>query len=329
MSAQRIVTVLPGEGIGLEVVPATTRLVDALNLGIQWDYHDIGGAVGGLPEAAIESIRTNSIALKGPTATAGHRSYNVQLREIFDLYANIRPLIMLPRARTLYAHMPLKMVVVRENLEDLYIGEESEIEGGAEAVSRITEIGTERVARCAFYYARENGYKKVTIVAKSNVLPKTHGLFVRVAQKVASEFPDIECEHLIADNALQQLIMHPERYGVLLCPNFLGDLFSDACAAIFGGLGFAPGANIGDTCAIFEPVHGTAPNIAGKNIANPTGAMLSGAMMLDHLGEHESAERIRNAIRRVLKEGKFLTGDVTDHDPVSTVAYTDGVIAAL
>ena len=326
----RTITVMPGEGIGPEVTSATTRLLDPLNLGIEWDVQPIGLAVGGLPAAAIDSVRRNKVALKGPTATEGGRgSYNVQLRKMFDLHANIRPLRMLPRAKTLYAHLPLSMTVVRENLEDLYVGEERKIGNGAEAISRITKRGARRIARSAFKYARDNGYRKVTIAAKYNVLPLTHGLFVDCARDIAREFPEIECEALIADNALQQIIMRPERYEVLLCPNFLGDLFSDACAAIFGGLGFAPGANIGDEYAIFEAVHGTAPDIAGKGIANPSALMLSGAMMLEHIGRDSAAVRVRAAIHRVLKEGKYLTGDVTGENPVDTKTYTDAVIAAL
>ena len=278
-----VVTVMKGDGIGPEVVDATLLILEATGLSFVWDYQDIGlSALAGkgalLPKEAIDSVKRNRVGLKGPTGTpigGGHRSINVTLRTKLDLYANVRPLRSMLGVPTLFSNVDL--LIFRENTEDLYIGKERLLlrrgKRVAEAVSRITEAGSLRFARYAYAYARAHDRKKMTIGHKANILKKTHGLFLEVSRAVGSEFPDIVTEDLIADNLGMQLVRelgrNPSRFDCLLLPNFLGDIFSDFCAGFTGGLGLAPGANIGEEYAIFEAVHGTAPDIAGKGIANP------------------------------------------------------------
>ncbi|MES3005203.1 MAG: isocitrate/isopropylmalate dehydrogenase family protein [Patescibacteria group bacterium] len=333
------VTVLPGEGIGLEVIPAAMRVVDALGLRepIVWEPHLIGQpaieAYGvPLPQLTLDSIRRNKVALKGPTGTTvggGHRSYNVRLREEFKLYANVRPVESMAGLKTRWSDTHIDIVCFRENLEDLYCGEERMVGTDAEAISRITVHGTKRIARYAFEYARKNNRKKVTTVHKANILKMTHGLFLDIARAVAKEYPEIEHHDLIADAFLGKLINHPDRFDCILLPNFVGDLVTDVCAEMVGGLGFAPGGNFGTNQVIFEAVHGTAPDIAGKGVANPTSAILSAAMMLEHLGYSTPAVKVRAAVNAVLQQGTSVTGDVNPVNSVSTMEFTDAVISVL
>lgn len=323
------ITLLPGDGIGPEVMTATVQVLKATGVSFNFDIHSFGESTGGkLPQSVINSIEANRVALKGPTATPtgeGHRSLNVQLRERFELYANVRPVHTVPGVRTRFSDTPVDLVIFRENLEDLYVGRETVFEGGASALAVITREHSERIARYAFEYAKQHGRRKVTVVHKANILKETHGLFLRTAQVVAKEYPSIECNDFIADNCFMQLVTRPERFDCLLLPNFLGDLASDICAGLVGGLGFAPGANIGNEYAIFEAVHGTAPDIAGKGIANPTSLILSAAMLLDHLGEVEAAARVRVAVYGVLEEGVTVTADVNPAAASSTWQFAEAV----
>lgn len=337
------VTVLPGDGIGPEVMVATRAVVDATGVSIAWEEASIGltafAATGSLlPYSTLDAIERNRVALKGPTGTPlgeGHRSLNVTLRERFRLYANVRPMRSMPGVVTPFPGLDL--IVFRENSEDLYIGEERYVDAEhkiAEAISRITWKGSDRIARFAFAYAKQHGRHKMAIGHKANILKLTHGLWLRTVRDVAKTYtPEIAVEELIADNLGMQLVMRlsrdPGRFDCLLLPNFLGDIFSDICAGLVGGLGFAPGANIGEDCAIFEAVHGTAPDIAGQYIANPTALILSAAMMLDHLGEPSAATRIRNAIDVVLAEGNWVTRDVNPNRWCRTFSFSSAVIAKL
>ena len=343
MSKTHHVTVLPGDGIGPEVMMATRRGIDATGVSIVWEEAPIGlaalSATGSLlPDTTIASIGKNRIALKGPTGTPigdGHRSLNVALRERFDLYANVRPVRSIPGVVTPFPNLDL--IIFRENTEDLYIGEERYIGADkkiAEAVSRITWEGSERIARFAFDYARRHGRQKMAIGHKANILKLTHGLWLEAVRDVAKAYtPDIAVEELIADNMGMQLVMRlsrdPRRFDCLLLTNFLGDLFSDVCAGFVGGLGFAPGANIGPDCAIFEAVHGTAPDIAGQGIANPTALILSAVMMLEYLGESDAVSWVRCAVDAVLSEGKWVTHDVNQDHWVRTQVFAQAVIARL
>ncbi len=327
------VTVLEGDGIGPEVMKATLHVLEATGVRFKWEHELIGQAAqetmgDPLPKRTLESIWKNGVAIKGPTGTPlgkGHRSVNVRLREEFGLYANIRPIKSVSGIKTRYADAPIDIVIFRENLEDLYIGNERTIWSGAEAISRITVSGTRAIAKRAFAYAKEHGRKKVTIVHKANILKLTHGIFRDQCYDIASAYPDVETTDLIADNCFMQLVRNPQWFDVLILPNFLGDLASDLCAGLIGGLGWAAGANIGDEQAIFEAVHGTAPDIAGKGIANPSALILSGAMMLEHLGEREAAERVRKAVTDVVECGEFVTADVNPKKPVSTMAFAEEV----
>ncbi|MDO8520869.1 MAG: isocitrate/isopropylmalate family dehydrogenase [bacterium] len=337
------VTVMPGDGIGPEVMAATLLVLQATGVQFVWDHQNIGlSALANegllLPKSVIASVKRNKVGLKGPTGTpigGGHRSINVTLRTKLDLYANVRPLRSMFGVPTLFNGVDL--LIFRENTEDLYIGKERRLlrrgKRVAEAISRITEAGCERFARYAYAYARAHGRRKMTIGHKANILKKTHGLFLEVSRAVGSEFPDIATEDLIADNLGMQLVRelgrNPSRFDCLLLPNFLGDIFSDFCAGFTGGLGLAPGANIGRNYAIFEAVHGTAPDIAGRGIANPTALILSAAMMLDHLGERQAGERVRSAVETTLREGVSVTGDINPKNPVSTLEFANAVIAKL
>jgi isocitrate dehydrogenase (NAD+) len=338
------VTVLPGDGIGPEVIAATRLVVDATGVVIVWYEAPIGlvalSATGSLlPDSTISSIAENRVALKGPTGTpigGGHRSLNVTLREHFDLYANVRPVRSMPGVVTPFPNVDL--VIFRENSEDLYIGEEHfvDTEGKiAEAISRISWRGSARIARFAFEYAKKHGRIKMAVGHKGNILQKTHGhVWLGAIREVAREYtPEIFVEELIADNLGMQLVMRlsrdPRRFDCVLLTNFLGDIFSDVCAGLVGGLGFAPGANIGEDCAIFEAVHGTAPDIAGQGIANPTALILSAAMMLDHLGEPNAALRVRRAVDEVFAVGEFVTRDVDENYGVSTNRFALEVAARL
>jgi isocitrate dehydrogenase (NAD+) len=321
------VTLIPGDGIGPEVTAAAVRVLQATGIDFQWEaVHAGASAIGekgkALPDDVLVSIRKNKVALKGPTGTpvgTGHRSVNVELRKTLDLYANLRPVKTLPGVKSRYSGVDL--VVVRENTEDLYSGlEHVVVPGVVESLKIITEKASTRIARFAFEYARTHGRKRVTAVHKANIMKLSDGLFLDCCRAVAKEYPELSYDELIVDNTCMQLVLDPTRFDMLLLENLYGDIVSDLCAGFIGGLGLAPGANIGELGAIFEAVHGSAPDIAGRNLANPIALVLSSAMLLDHLGEHEAADRVRAAINAVLREGKKLTRDLGGHSGTTEIA---------
>jgi len=311
------VTLIPGDGIGPEVSAAAVRVLTATGVEIDWQTEVAGASAVGehgtpLPERVLESIRRNKVALKGPTETpvgTGHRSVNVALRKSLDLYANLRPLRTLPGVKSRYEDV--NVVVVRENTEDLYSGiEHVVVPGVVESLKIITERASTNIALFAFQYALTHGRKRITAVHKANIMKLSDGLFLDCCRRVAQEYPQITYDEMIVDNACMQLVMDPTRFDTLLLENLYGDIISDLCAGFVGGLGLAPGANIGDREALFEAVHGSAPDIAGKNLANPIALILSAAMLLEHLGEMEAAGRVRKAVSAVLEEGRTLTRDL-------------------
>jgi isocitrate dehydrogenase (NAD+) len=311
------VTLIPGDGIGPEVVAAAVRVLTATGIPFEWETQPAGAAAIGefgtpLPPPVLESIRRNKLALKGPTETpvaTGHRSVNVELRKQLDLYANLRPVESLPGVKSRYEGVDL--VVVRENTEDLYSGlEHVVVPGVVESIKIITEKASTRIARFAFDYARAHSRKKITAVHKANIMKLSDGLFLDCCRKVAKEYAEVVYEEMIVDATCMQLVLDPDRFDVLLLENLYGDIVSDLTAGLVGGLGMAPGANIGISVALFEAVHGSAPDLAGKNLANPMALILSGALMLDHVGEHDAANRVRQAVRAVLAEGRKLTRDL-------------------
>ncbi len=317
------VTLIPGDGIGPEVAEAAKRVIDSAGIEIHWDICNTGEAL--LKEAFI-SLEQNRVALKGPITTPvgkGFRSINVMLRSKYDLYINLRPIISIPGIKTPFDGIDL--VIFRENTEDIYCGIEYMKEPGkAEAIKTITEYASERIARSAFEYAAKHGRRKVTVVHKANILKMSDGLFLETARRVSKAYPMIKFEDIIVDNMCMQLVTKPERYDVILTMNLYGDILSDLCAGLVGGLGFAPAANIGKDMAIFEAVHGSAPDIAGKGIANPTAIILSGAMMLDYLGEKQGAERIRKAVLKTIEGQRVLTADMGG--TAATKEFTEAVI---
>ena len=328
------VTLIPGEGIGPEVAAATRRVLEAA--GVQFDWEEIAGRSDSssnqektVNQAAVESVRRNRVALKGPMATAiagGAPSVNVALRKTLDLYANLRPVKNVPGVKSHFENVNL--ILVRENTEDLYSGLEHEVVPGVvESLKIITERASTRIARFAFEYARLHGRKKIHAIHKANIMKLSDGLFLRSVRAVAAQFPLIEYKELIVDNACMQIVMDPLQFDMLLLPNLYGDVMSDLAAGLVGGLGVVPSANIGDECAMFEAVHGTAPDIAGKGLANPTALLMSSILMLDHLGERTAAERIQNALEKVYREAKHTTRDVGGN--AGTAEFADAVIAAL
>lgn len=354
------ITLIPGDGTGPEIVDATRRVLDATGVAFDWEVHEAGDEVLAregtpLPDSVLESIRRNKVALKGPITTpvgTGFRSVNVALRQALDLYANVRPCRTYRGVRSRYDNVDV--VIVRENTEDLYAG--IEFEQGTEQTARLIDIltemsgqpirpdsaisikpisifGTQRIVRYAFEYAKRNRRRKVTAVHKANIMKYTDGLFLEVATEVAKEYPDIQYENLIVDNMCMQLVQKPELYDVLVLPNLYGDIVSDLAAGLVGGLGVAPGANVGENGAVFEPIHGSAPKYAGQNKVNPTATILSGALMLRHLGEVDAAERVESAIARVIDEGKRVTYDLKprpdDPTAVGTSEFGDAVIEAM
>ncbi len=360
--SQRVhrVTLIPGDGTGPEIAEATRRVLEATGVGFDWDEQEAGADVMDkygtpLPDHVLESIRRNGVALKGPITTpvgGGFRSVNVGLRKGLDLYAQVRPCKTYAGVRTRFEDVDL--VIVRENTEDLYAGVEYE-RGTPEAqeliewieanggklrhrdagisIKPISVTGTRRVVEFAFDYARRNGRRKVTAVHKANIMKFSDGLYLRVAEEVAAQNDDIEFDERIVDNMCMQLVQRPEEYDVLVCPNLYGDVLSDLCAGMIGGLGMAPGANFGEGIAIFEPTHGSAPKYAGQNKVNPMAQMLSGMLMLRHLGESEAADRLEGAIADVIREGKSVTYDMkpTRDDPtaVGTSQVADAIIEKL
>lgn len=314
------ITVIRGDGIGPEIMDAVLQVLDHMQLGLVWEDADAGMVAlerhgDLLPAATLDSIRRNRVALKSPLTTPvgeGFTSINVTLRKTFQLYANVRPARSFPNTRSRFPS-GIDLITVRENTEGLYIGDGQTLSDDGEvatATSRITQDGAERVARYAFDLARRTGRRKVTIVHKANILKSTSGLFLKTARAVAAEYADIECNEMIVDNTCMQLVMKPEQFDVILTTNLFGDIISDLCAGLVGGLGLAPGANIGNDAAIFEAVHGSAPDIAGKGIANPCALLLAAAQMLDHLQMPEQAARLRQAIVATLEAKDSLTPDL-------------------
>ena len=314
------ITVIRGDGIGPEIMDAALYVLDAMHVGLEYEEADAGlvalekhGEL--LPQATMESIRRNRIALKSPLTTPvgeGFSSINVELRKRFDLYANVRPAKSFPNTKSRFP-TGVDLVTVRENTEGAYIGEgQMTSEDGqiATLTQKVTRKGSERIVRYAFELARRTGRKKVTVVHKANILKSTSGLFLKVAREVAAEYPEIHCNEMIVDNTCMQLVMNPEQFDIIVTTNLFGDIISDLCAGLVGGLGLAPGANIGVEAAIFEAVHGSAPDIAGKGIANPCALLLGAAQMLDHIGQPENAERLRHAIVSTLEAKDSLTPDL-------------------
>ena len=328
------VTLIPGEGIGPEVAAATRRVIDAAGVQIDWEElearEDSSSPAGqGVNQAAVESVRRNRIALKGPTGTAiagGAPSVNVALRKKLDLYANLRPVKNLPGVKSRFENVDI--VLVRENTEDLYSGLEHEVVPGVvESLKIITEKASTRIARFAFEYAKSNGRKKIHAIHKANIMKLGDGLFLKSLRVVARDYPQIEYQELIVDNACMQMVLDPQQFDMLLLPNLYGDVMSDLAAGLVGGLGVVPSGNIGDECAMFEAVHGTAPDIAGKGLANPTALLMSGIMMLKHVGERSAAQRIEAALEKVYRQGKHVTRDLGG--TATTKEFTEAVIDAL
>jgi isocitrate dehydrogenase (NAD+) len=328
------ITLIPGDGIGPEVTGAAVRILEATGLKFEWEPFKAGAEAYEkykeyIPKELTESIERTRVALKGPVTTpvgGGFSSINVQLRKQFDLYANFRPIQNLPHIPTRYPDVDL--IIVRENTESLYSGLEHEVVPGVvESLKIITEKASTRIARFAFEYARKHKRKKVHAIHKANIMKLSDGLFLRCSRTLAKEFPEITYGEHIVDNTCMQLVMNPYQYDVLVMENLYGDIISDLCAAFVGGLGFVPGANIGDHCAIFEAVHGSAPDIAGKDIANPTAVIRSSQLMLLHLGEAAAAEKIQNALESVYRTRDKLTRDVGGKS--GTSAFADSVIAEM
>jgi isocitrate dehydrogenase (NAD+) len=330
------VTLIPGDGIGPEVAEAAKRTVDATGVKIDWQPVELSAAImeksgTELPENVLESIRRTKVALKGPVTTpiaGGFKSVNVSLRKTLDLFANVRPVRRLPGVKSRYSDVPIDMVIFRENTEDLYSGLEHEVvKDVAQSLKIITRYASIRIAKYAFDYAKLNKRRKVTAVHKANIMKLSDGLFLRCCREVAALHPEIQYQELIVDNASMQLVMKPESFDVLLLPNLYGDIVSDLAAGLVGGLGIVPGANMGEEIAVFEAVHGSAPDIAGRGLANPTALMECSVMMLRHLREVEAANRLQSAIEKTYAAGKSLTGDVGGSS--TTKDFTDAVIANL
>jgi len=330
----RTVTLIPGDGTGPELTSAMRRVVDASGAKLQWEVVDAGEEAAAkhgtpLPQATLDAIRRNRVAIKGPISTpigSGYRSVNVAMRKEFDLYAGIRPCKSIPGIPSKYSDVDL--VIVRENTEDLYMGIEHWVgKDAAESIRIITREGSRRIAHAAFEYAARNARRKVTIVHKANIQKFTDGLFLETCRDVAKDYPQIQVEDRIVDNMAMQLVQRPEEYDILLCPNLYGDILSDLCAALVGGLGVAPGMNLGREVALFEAVHGSAPQFKGQDKLNPTALILTAALMLEHLNEHRAADRVQQAVRRVIEEGKTVTSDLGG--TASTTQMTDAILAAM
>jgi len=332
----RQITLIPGDGIGPEVADATVRAVEATGVAIEWERVEAGAkalAETGqlLPDDVLASLECTRVGLKGPTATpiaGGHQSINVALRKKLGLYVNFRPVRMLPGLKTRYSDLAIDLCIFRENTEDLYSGLEHEVVPGVvESLKIITQTASMKIARAAFEYARREKRRKVAAIHKANIMKLSDGLFLKCCRVVAAEYPEIGYTELIVDNACMQLVMRPETFDLLVLPNLYGDIVSDLAAGLVGGLGIVPGANLGEHHAIFEAVHGSAPDIAGKGLANPTALMQSAALMLAHLGERDAARGLQAAVEKVYAEGRHLTGDVGGS--AGTVEFTDAVIRAI
>lgn len=339
-SSKVVVTAIPGDGIGRECLSSTQRVIEASGAAITWEERQAGasvfrqGVASGVPRETIESIHRTRCVLKGPLETPvgfGEKSANVTLRKLFETYANIRPIRELPGVITPYSGRGIDLVVVRENVEDLYAGiEHMQTPGVAQCLKLITRKGCEKIVRLAFEFARSEGRKQVACASKSNIMKLTEGLLKRTFEEVAKEYPDIESYHVIIDNCAHQLVKKPEQFDVIVTTNMNGDIISDLTSALVGGLGFAPSANIGNEVAIFEAVHGSAPKYAGKDVINPTAVLLSGVMMLRHLGMFQAANRIEQAVLATLAEG-IITRDILGDSgkAASTSQYTDAIISRL
>jgi len=328
------ITLIPGDGIGPEVAAAVVRIIEASGVEIEWERHIAGQQAldkfgKTLPDELIESIQRNKVGLKGPVTTPvgkGFTSVNVGLRKALDLYANLRPVRALPNIPS--RNPTLDLVVVRENTESLYSGLEHEVVPGVvESLKIITEKASTRIARFAFAYARSEQRKKITAVHKANIMKLSDGLFLKCFEEVGKLYPDIERQSMIVDNTSMQLVMRPEQFDILLCENLYGDIVSDLSAGLIGGLGLVPGANIGEKGAVFEAVHGSAPDIAGKGIANPTALLQSAIMMLNHIEERPAADKIESAMLKVFAEGKVRTRDVGGTS--STDQFADEIISSI
>jgi len=328
------ITLIPGDGIGPEVSHAVQQIIGAAGVDILWEEIPARAEIERrgqdfMHSGVLESIRNNRVALKGPLATAvagGPPSINVGLRKALDLYANLRPVKNLEGVQSRY--LGVDIVLIRENTEDLYAGlEHTVVPGVVESLKIITEKASTRVAKFAFEFARKYGRKKIHAIHKANIMKLSDGLFLTSVRKVAENYPDIEYKELIVDNACMQMVINPHQFDMLLLTNLYGDIMSDLAAGLVGGLGVVPSGNMGETVAIFEAVHGTAPDIAGKGLANPTALLMSSILMLNHLGEKTAAERIEKALIKVYKEGKHVTKDVGGK--AGTQEFTDAVIAAL
>lgn len=329
-------TLIPGDGIGPEVAEATVRAVQATGVEIRWRRVELNEAIileagKTLPQYLLDSLDETRVGLKGPVTTPvaeGFQSVNVALRKALDLFANVRPVKTLPGIKTRFQDVEIDMIIFRENTEDLYSGLEHEIvKDVVTSLKVITRTASERIARYAFSYARKNGRKLVTAIHKANIMKLADGLFLRCAREVSRQYPEIRYKELIVDNASMQLVLRPETFDILLLPNLYGDIVSDLAAGLVGGIGIVPGANMGESHAVFEAVHGSAPDIAGQGKANPTALMLSAAMLLVHLGEVEAGQKLQAAIEAVYLEGKYLTADVGG--TASTQEFTDAVVMAL
>ena len=327
------VTLIPGDGIGPEVAQAAVRAVEATGADICWRRTELNEAIileagKTLPQYLLDSLNETRVGLKGPVTTpvaGGFQSVNVALRKALDLFANVRPVKTLPGIRTRFQDVPIDMVIFRENTEDLYSGLEHEIvRDVVTSLKVITRTASERIARYAFNYARKNGRRQVIAIHKANIMKLADGLFLRCCREVAKEHAEVQYKELIVDNAAMQLVIRPETFDILLLPNLYGDIVSDLAAGLVGGLGIVPGANMGETHAVFEAVHGSAPDIAGQGKANPTALMLSSVMMLIHLGEPAAAHKLQSAVETVYREGKHLTSDVGG--TASSEDFTQAVI---
>jgi isocitrate dehydrogenase (NAD+) len=333
-SMAKRITLIPGDGIGPEVSEATQRVIDATGVKIDWRVREAGGDVMNrygtpMPQQTLDSIMKNGVALKGPITTpvgTGFRSVNVQLRQTLDLFANYRPARSMKGVESRYGDVDL--IVIRENTQGLYSGlEHIVVPGVVESLRVITESASERIVRFAFQTAQKYGRKKVTAVHKANILKLSDGLFLEVAKKVSREFPDIEYEETIVDATAMKLVMNPQAFDVLVMENLFGDIISDLTSGLVGGLGMAPSANIGERYAVFEAVHGSAPDIAGRGVANPTALILSGALMLAHIGEAEAAKRVEQAVQKVIEDGKVVTRDLGG--TANTKEYTDALVSVV
>jgi isocitrate dehydrogenase (NAD+) len=328
------ITLIPGDGIGPEVTGATVSVLRAAGVEVEWEPFVVGAEAlsrfgDPLPQNLIDSIKKNKVALKGPVITpvgTGFVSSNVRLRKALDLYANLRPIKSLKGVKSRYEDVDL--IVVRENTEDLYSGLEHEVVPGVvESLKIITDRASRRIAHFAFDYARREGRKRVTAIHKANIMKMSDGLFLNCFREVSKEYPEITADDLIVDNACMQLVIDPNQFDVLLLENLYGDIISDLGAGLVGGLGVVPGANIGEEIAVFEAVHGSAPSIAGRGIANPTALIQTAVLMLKHIEEREAAEKIQSALERILAEGNVLTRDLGGQ--ATTIEFTEAVIHAL